>query len=496
MKQQEAFLQSIVEAPDDDTPRLVYADWLEEHGKGPAEIDRAAFIRAQIELAKLPPEERPADLLFQEGDPLRRHGVAWAKPTSRITQRYEFGRGFVDKVTLNGAKFLDVADRLFAGAPIRRVRLLMVKPAIEALCASPHLGRIAELDLHSAALGAQRTVLLAASPHLGGIREMNLGNNSVRPSGLAALGEADLGSLTGIDLNLNELTDASCKALARSPLMGRLKRLNLGKNAITEAGLRHFEGVSNLALIDLDLSQVLGSGDRFARALAGGDCWGGLRELHLGHTALTDAGLAALARAPHLANLRHLNLEGNRITDEGAIALAESPYLTNLAVLDLGRMDVGLKGARALAGSAVLGGLRHLALSVKKETAAEGAAELLARPELGQLTTLSLTETRLGPHHVSGLGEATHLNRLAHLSLQGSYFGDEGVAAVAAMPHLASLVSLDLRNNTMGDAGAEALAASPYLTHLLRLQVDKYRLTKKGSQALIDRFGAAACSDS
>lgn len=45
-----AFLAAITETPDDDTPRLVYADWLEEHGQS----DRAEFIRVQCELAKMP----------------------------------------------------------------------------------------------------------------------------------------------------------------------------------------------------------------------------------------------------------------------------------------------------------------------------------------------------------------------------------------------------------------------------------------------------------
>jgi uncharacterized protein (TIGR02996 family) len=44
-----AFLQATLSAPDDDTPRLVYADWLEEHGRS----ERAAFIRLQCELARL-----------------------------------------------------------------------------------------------------------------------------------------------------------------------------------------------------------------------------------------------------------------------------------------------------------------------------------------------------------------------------------------------------------------------------------------------------------
>src|SRR5262249_12848341 len=49
----EAFLRAIYDAPDDDTPRLVYADFLEEHG----DPDRAAYIRHECELVRLEKEE-------------------------------------------------------------------------------------------------------------------------------------------------------------------------------------------------------------------------------------------------------------------------------------------------------------------------------------------------------------------------------------------------------------------------------------------------------
>src|SRR5687767_12335037 len=42
-----AFLRAICDRPDDDLPRLIYADWLEEHGQ----VERAEFIRVQVELA-------------------------------------------------------------------------------------------------------------------------------------------------------------------------------------------------------------------------------------------------------------------------------------------------------------------------------------------------------------------------------------------------------------------------------------------------------------
>ena len=42
-------LRAILDDPHDDVPRLVYADWLEEHGDETERV-RAEFIRVQIEL--------------------------------------------------------------------------------------------------------------------------------------------------------------------------------------------------------------------------------------------------------------------------------------------------------------------------------------------------------------------------------------------------------------------------------------------------------------
>jgi uncharacterized protein (TIGR02996 family) len=63
VRENDSFLQAIHENPDDDTPRLVYADWLDDHG----DPLRAEFIRLQCASARLPvgsPEQ--ARLLDQE----------------------------------------------------------------------------------------------------------------------------------------------------------------------------------------------------------------------------------------------------------------------------------------------------------------------------------------------------------------------------------------------------------------------------------------------
>src|SRR5262245_51518143 len=50
MSERDAFLRAITTEPADDTARLVFADWLEEHG----EPERAELIRVQCELCRKP----------------------------------------------------------------------------------------------------------------------------------------------------------------------------------------------------------------------------------------------------------------------------------------------------------------------------------------------------------------------------------------------------------------------------------------------------------
>jgi uncharacterized protein (TIGR02996 family) len=81
------FLDAIRAAPDDDAPRLVYADWLEENGPP----ERAEFIRIQCELAR---RESPA-LRRRETELLAAHHDAFAGPLAASHLRFRFERGFI-----------------------------------------------------------------------------------------------------------------------------------------------------------------------------------------------------------------------------------------------------------------------------------------------------------------------------------------------------------------------------------------------------------------
>jgi uncharacterized protein (TIGR02996 family) len=82
-----ALLAAVRQAPADDAPRLVYADWLDEHGQP----ERAEFIRVQCELAR---HDSPA-LRRREAELLAAHHDAFAGPLAAPHLRFRFRRGFI-----------------------------------------------------------------------------------------------------------------------------------------------------------------------------------------------------------------------------------------------------------------------------------------------------------------------------------------------------------------------------------------------------------------
>src|SRR5258708_31481101 len=114
--QEAAFLADILDHSDDDPPRLVYADWLEENGQA----RRAEFIRLQCQLPSLSEDdpqrgewqERQADLLTVYGQRWQPAWPAWA-----LKERHEYRRGFVSTLGLTLKHPLPHAQTLFPEAP-------------------------------------------------------------------------------------------------------------------------------------------------------------------------------------------------------------------------------------------------------------------------------------------------------------------------------------------------------------------------------------------
>jgi uncharacterized protein (TIGR02996 family) len=381
----EALYRAVLEDPDDDTLRLVYADALEEEGDG----RRAAFVRAQVELARTP-EYDPAAVRARAA----RHcnpDVDWVLdlpdlPDGLAWPREPFRRGFPAALQArNAAAFVRHADDLFARYPIESLELSAARLAdARQFARCPWVSRIVRLALDEG-VGRETAPLLLGSKHFDRLRELHVGPGNTTPATataivrsrvfrqLTALGFgsdgrggqtivteliqlADPPRLRSLDLSGNRLTPDRLGQLLAAPALVAVEELNFGDNNLGPEGMRVLAAARLPQLRGLHLLRTRpGVEGVEALAVAGGDA--GLFGLTLGGNNLPAAAARVLARAPGLSNLRVLDLRENRLGDAGAAALADSPHLRNLVQLDLAENGIEDDGALALADSAHLAGL-------------------------------------------------------------------------------------------------------------------------------------------
>ncbi len=123
MDHERAFLEDIIAHPDDDAPRLVFSDWLEDHG----DDARAEFIRLQCRLARTPENDRDRPgMLRREGELLGQHSRKWAESLLGCVDEWSFRRGFIECIGVQIHSYDGFCSRIndvFAAFPIRAVRL-------------------------------------------------------------------------------------------------------------------------------------------------------------------------------------------------------------------------------------------------------------------------------------------------------------------------------------------------------------------------------------
>jgi uncharacterized protein (TIGR02996 family) len=143
MNDERALLDSIVAAPEDDGPRLVFADWCDDHGRPDratmirrlVAVPSAVFIWNQSARAFLPRLWHDGTAPAKAIRNLKRDvAVAcredWGRtPVERVTVR----RGFATAVRLRWSDFRTLAPALFDAHPLRSVVLsdLWTLPSVE-----------------------------------------------------------------------------------------------------------------------------------------------------------------------------------------------------------------------------------------------------------------------------------------------------------------------------------------------------------------------------
>lgn len=295
MNERDALLRAICDHPDDDTPRLVFADWLQENG----EEERAEFIRVQVELAR----GVDAGLDKREKELIAAHRAGWSEPFRQFEvagsfRHFVFGvhfrRGFVWEISINDEerRFVENAAALFQLAPIERVNLFH-KAQHADLTRCAELLRVKELLIDRQGFETEEIAALLRSKYLTNITHLDL------------IADDDNGHLDTEGLEL----------LGRTKTLPALRHLDLSYNW---CGWMFSEDRGN-----------------WVERLTTGKLVGQLETLRLRSTDVTDEGAQILARCKRARSLRHLDLSGNSIGEAGLRALTRSKTLSAITTLDL-----------------------------------------------------------------------------------------------------------------------------------------------------------------
>jgi uncharacterized protein (TIGR02996 family) len=314
----DAFLEDIVAHPTDDHARLIYADWLEDHG----DSARAELIHTQIALTDLDPDsERYTELDLRVEELLDEHEEEWAGPIRSLVKEYRFRRGFVAEVSVSGEQFLQHAATLVKLTPLESIAVNAESALVEAIALRPELRRVRRLEVRGHDLGDASLGQLASSPYLGPLEHLTLHACGLSTAAAHILAGMPLDHLTHLNLGANDLRDNGAVVLCACPKLTRLRYLGVGGNEL---------------------------GPPTAEALVASPSLWALERMNLGANYFDDDAVALLANAANLASLRELDLRYNEFGFEGARALAASPYLARLTRLDVTENAIGLRGVELL----------------------------------------------------------------------------------------------------------------------------------------------------
>jgi uncharacterized protein (TIGR02996 family) len=487
----EAFLCTIREHPDDDGPRLVYADWLEEHG----ECARAEFIRVQCELENNPDDERWQALARREAELLAEHGPQWLGPWP-LSRNVKLRRGFLE-VEIHAQAAAQLSEQYWQAPALLELAVTNlrsypsgIQPLIHwpgrefitrlepewqlnrddwsDLCRGLRLNwpRLEALTLPPIAFSDSDIESLLSMPNL---KRLKLRNFRMPPSSgdwQTILSTPVVERIAAIEMEETPLSEESCRRLAdicnRAGNLRQLKlnKCRLGANKFKQ--LVQYANLRELSVLDLTDNPLRDSG---VRLLAESLNWKSLTELTLNGCECGKPGIQSLLESGLLRGLTALHLNNNFLGDATARVLLASGELASLRRFSLGS-DLTDNGLGFMANSPAAAQWNELSVHGSSFTAG-GLLSLLRSPELSMLSRLTIGGLVLHLGYLPNLNRKPFVSRLRELSIgREAMFGGGGLSHDAVI----------------------SLLTSPSLPRLQRLHIPSVRPIEMMND-LLQRFG-------
>jgi len=515
------FPQTILESPDDDRLRLVYADWLEEHG----EPKRAEFIRVQIDLERLGPSHSSyAELEDRQDELLAEYEADWLGPPPPSLVEWTFRRGFVEEIVVNGWLPGEHYHDLYAKHPARNaefrslwgvqglahfqglgyLRKLYVNGSIHdvagvaRLLTERKLTHLSSLWLSGAAAGDGLVAALLRSPRAQQLHEILL--SDISPDVLQQFcRERALSQITS--LGLDDLEGKKANAcldvvLEHAPRWTALDLPRLPSGKKTWARFRECASLQKLAFWlpqkPVDLSFLppqlthLTMHEGCRSTLTGAmltrlECLPNLRYLEVlfagpqkrnPDRTLLNGLEEVLDRLP--GPVAHLSFWGG--VAQPIATLAKMRGVGKIRGLALDSQRLSEADFRAIAECDRFTGLRRLL--IVGQLGAGRAKLLLASPLLSGVRDLELyAET--DNEGVFALVRSPYAKRLRHLDLVGRKLDGQAVAALAEWPHLKRLREIGLGCNRLDGPAIQPLFRSPHLSPIVKLYLCDNRVGRR-----------------
>lgn len=526
MNEEAGFQSAIVAERDDDTHRLVFADWLDDHG----ESDRAAFLRAQIQLTRTEPwDPEYADLKACERRLLARNRDSWVEPIRPFLHRAfqypgdldtigVFRRGLLDTAFVDADRFLADPDGLFDAAPVsglvfwadnlqpelldgpalgRATRLkflnwltrstqlpkpvkLTPRDCARLAGAGRQVAAVRELALCTQTIPATALATLIRSPHWAGLESLAL-PESLDKAGSQALGASlSLPQLRHLDIRGSD--PGPLQAWRKATWPRQLESLDLSKCKLDIAEVAAFFDRGEWpALATLSLAGMQGdaSAGELAKALRR---MPRLRSLTLAEWNFKEP-LGAVFQSERYPSLLRLDAGCGFTRSMGLFPTEAFPELRDL---DIRHNDLAGELA-GLADSSLARTLRRLNL-MHCAIPEDELLEFARTAQLPELHTLTLGGIdNLGPKGLAALEFGAGYPRLRTLHLHMT--GVKLYAALAAAPALGQVKYLVLEYTTLTRPLIDKLITLPGFQGLAGLGFAGTYINAANRVRLRDHFG-------